>query len=252
MRILTVDIETSPIDAYVWGLWQQNVYLPAIKKPTRMLSWCAKWYGEDEVMWASEHHHGAEDMVHAIYELVNEADAIVGWNSKNFDMKHLNREFIELELTPPTNYAHIDLLLTVRQNFKFPSNKLDYVAGALLGEHKLDTGGFGLWAACLQGDPEAWQKMVDYNIEDVLLTERMYDKLKGWIKNHPNWALYVEDQEKPVCRNCASEDIHKRGQEYDTTGVFAYQRYKCNSCGTNLRGRKSMKGSVKQSPQVLK
>jgi hypothetical protein len=252
MRILTLDIETSPIDAYVWGLWQQNIGLHGIKEPTRMLSWSAKWYDEDEVMYASEFEHGQEDMIQAVYELVNEADAIVGWNSKNFDMKHLNREFVEQGLAPPTQYHNIDLLTVVRQNFKFPSNKLDYVAGVLLGEHKLDTGGFGLWVACLKGDPAAWAKMVDYNIEDVLLTERMYDRLKGWIKNHPNWGLYIEDQDAPVCRNCGSEHIHKKGAEYDTTGLFAYKRYKCIDCGANLRGRKNVKGNAKKSPQILK
>ena len=252
MKILTLDIETSPIDAYVWGLWQQNVGLHGIKEPTRMLSWSAKWYGDDEVMYASEFHHGHKNMVKEAYRLVNEADAIVGWNSKNFDMKHLNREFVELGLAPPTSYHNIDLLLTARQNFKFPSNKLDYVAGVLLGEHKMDTGGFGLWVACMEGDGEAWDKMVDYNIEDVLLTERMYDRLQGWIKNHPNHALFVEDQDAPICRNCSSDHVISKGPEYDTTGVFAYQRYKCVDCGANLRGRKSFKGTQKKSPQVLK
>jgi len=252
MKILTLDIETSPIDAYVWGLWQQNVNIAGINNPTRMLSWAAKWYGEKEVLSMNEFDHGEDNMVRGIYDLVNQADAIVGWNSKNFDMKHLNREFVERGFVPPTEYKHIDLLATVRQQFKFPSNKLDYVAGILLNEHKMDTGGFGLWLGCLAGDAKAWAKMVKYNVADVKLTERMYDRLKGWIKNHPNWGLYIEDQDAPVCRNCGSEHIHKKGDEYDTTGLFAYARYKCVTCGANLRGRKSVKGKAKVSKQVLK
>jgi DNA polymerase elongation subunit (family B) len=252
MKILTIDIETSPHDAYAWGLWQQNIGLAMLKSPTRVISWSAKWYDEDEVMWASEYHHGREEMIREAYELVNEADVIVGYNSKAFDMKHLSREFIELDLVPPTPYHDVDLLTVVRKNFKFASNKLDYVAGVLLGEHKLSTGGFGLWAACLKGSKKAWNTLVDYNIADVELTERLYDKLKGWITNHPNHALYVEDQDALICRNCGGSHVVSKGQEYSTTGVFAYQRYKCRDCGANLRGRKNMKGTFKKSPQVLK
>ena len=254
MKILVLDIETSPIDGYVWGLWQQNLQIDRINDPTRTLSWAAKWVGSDEVLFASEAQMSHEDMILEVYDLVNEADAIVGWNSRAFDMKHLNREFLELGLAPPTNYHDIDLLLTVKKHFKFPSNKLDYVAGVLLGEHKLETGGFGLWRAVLEGDKDAWKLMEDYNIDDVILTEKMYHYLKGWITNHPNHGLYIEDQDAPVCRNCGSSHVISKGPEYDTTGVFAYQRYKCMEpdCGANLRGRKAIKGKQKESKQVLK
>jgi len=252
MKILILDIETSPNDAWVWGIWQQNIGLNQLKGATRTLSWAAKWYHKDEVMYASERTHSHEDMIRIVYDLINEADVVVGWNSKNFDRKHLNREFIELGLPPTTQATDVDLLNVVRKHFKFPSNKLDYVAGVLLGEHKLDTGGFALWVECMNGNKEAWKKMEDYNIEDALLTERMYDRLKGWITNHPNHGLYIEDQEDPVCRNCGGSHVIKKGQEYDATGMFAYQRYKCTDCGANLRGRRHIKGGIKKSPQVLK
>lgn len=252
MKILTLDIETSPIDGYVWGLWQQNLMIDRIITPTRTLSWAAKWYGSDEVLYASEDTHSRKDMILEIYDLINEADAIVGFNSKAFDLKHLNREFIELGLAPPTPHQDIDLLLVVRKHFKFPSNKLDYVAGVLLDEHKLSTGGFGLWRAVLEGDKKAWRLMEDYNIQDVIVTERLYDKLKGWITNHPNHGLYIEDQDTPICRNCGSDHVHSKGGEYTNTGMFSYQRYKCQDCGANLRGRKAVKGTQKKSKQVLR
>lgn len=252
MKILTLDIETSPHAGYFWGLWQQNIGLNMLGEPTRMLSWAAKWYGDKEVLYANEFSHGTEDMVKAVYELVNEADVIVGYNSINFDMKHLNREFIEQGLLPPTPYQNIDLFFVVKKNFKFPSNKLDYVAGVLLNRHKLSHAGFQLWLDCMAGKASAWKKMMDYNIEDVLITEELYDHLKGWITNHPNHALYVEDQDNLVCRNCGSTHIHSKGGEFTSTGVFAYQRYKCVDCGANLRGRKAIKGTRKISPQVLK
>jgi DNA polymerase elongation subunit (family B)/DNA-directed RNA polymerase subunit RPC12/RpoP len=247
MRVLILDIETSPIDAFTWGLWQQNVGLSQVKAPTRMLSWAAKWEGEDEVMYASERNHSHEDMVMEIYDLVNEADAIVHYNGTAFDMKHLNREFVEIGLPPPLKYKNIDLLRVVKSQFKFPSNKLDYVAGVLLGEHKMDTGGFGLWVAVLNGDDEAWRKMEDYNIEDVLLTERLYHRVQGWVPGHPNRALWVADQSAPICPNCGSAHLVKKGVERPAR-VNAYQRYKCSDCGANSRGREIV---TKAGPGVL-
>ena len=94
--------------------------------------------------------------------------------------------------------------------------------------------------------------MRKYNIQDVVITEDLYDLIKGWIKNHPNHALYVEDQDSPICRNCSSSAVKSNGPEYDTTGVFAYQRYKCNDCGANLRGRDAFKGQKSVSLQVVK
>lgn len=247
MKILTLDIETSPIVGYVWGLWQQNLMIDRIIEPTRMLTWAAKWEGEDYVYLGSESFQSHEDMVLEIYDLVNEADAIVGFNSQSFDMKHLNREFVELGLDIPTKYKNIDLLRVVKTNFKFPSNKLDYVAGVLLGEHKAETGGFSLWARCLAGDKEAWATMEAYNIEDVLLTERLYQRLQGWVPAHPNRALWIEDQSEPVCPNCGSKHVVLKGVERPAR-VNAYHRYKCNDCGANSRGRSIVK---KAGPGVL-
>lgn len=236
MRVLTLDIETCPMEAYVWHMYGDYVSLDQLRAPTRMLSWAAKWEEEDYAYLASERTHTHEDMVHAIYELVDEADAVVHFNGQAFDMKHLNREFVEQGLPPPTKYKNIDLLRVVKSQFKFPSNKLDYVAGVLLGEHKIDTGGFGLWKAVLENDTAAWRLLEDYNVEDVLLTERLYHHLQGWIPGHPNRALWVEDQSNPICPNCGSKHLVKRGVERPSR-VNAYQRYKCSNCGANSRGR---------------
>ena len=236
MKVLTLDIETAPLEAYVWHMYGDYVSLDQLNAPTRMLSWAAKWEDEDVVTYASERTHTRRDMVLDIYDLVDEADAIVHYNGTAFDMKHLNREFVEQELDPPSNYKNIDLLRAIKRRFKFPSNKLDYVAGILLGEHKIDTGGFNLWRRVLDGEAAAWMEMERYNCQDVELTERLYHRIQGWIPGHPNRALWIEDQENPHCPNCGSSSVVKRGVERPAR-VNAYQRYKCNDCGANSRGR---------------
>lgn len=236
MKVLFLDIETAPIEAYVWSLWKQNIGLNQIISPTRVLSWAAKWEGEEDVYFCGENIATHEEMVQEIYDMVDEADAIVHYNGTQFDMKHLNREFVELGLAPPCTYKNIDLLRTVKRMFKFPSNKLDYVAGALGIGEKVPHEGMPLWIACIEGDPDAWKRMEEYNVQDVLLLEELYNVMQGWIPGHPNRALWVEDQSKPVCPNCGSTHVQKRGIERPAR-VNGYQRYKCMDCGANSRGR---------------
>ena len=101
-RILALDLETSPNLAHVWGLWQQNVGLNQLLESTEVICFGARWLGEEEVEFRSVHHDGKKKMLKRAWELLNEADAVMGWNSKGFDMKHLNREFLENGLTPPS------------------------------------------------------------------------------------------------------------------------------------------------------
>ncbi|MDA8440548.1 MAG: hypothetical protein M0Z51_17040, partial [Propionibacterium sp.] len=54
-RVLTFDIETRPINAYVWGLWDQNVGLTQIVDPGGVMCFAAKWYGEKGVLFYSDH-----------------------------------------------------------------------------------------------------------------------------------------------------------------------------------------------------
>lgn len=237
MKMLFLDIETTPIDAWVWQVWSENIGPHKIKEPTRMLSWAAKWEGEDYAYFAGEHTHDREVMVNEIYTLMDAADVIVTYNGKRFDIKHLNREFLLAGLPPPTNYKQIDLLQVVKSTFSFPHNKLDYVAQALDIGEKVEHNGMPLWLECMEGNPAAWKKMEEYNIQDVLLLEELYGRLQGWIRNHPNRILWIEDQDEPRCPNCLSENVVRKGIERPAN-VNAYQRYKCRDCGANSRGRK--------------
>ena len=55
-KILLYDIETAPIQAYVWGLWDNNVALNQIETDWYILSWSAKWLGtpENETMYEDQ------------------------------------------------------------------------------------------------------------------------------------------------------------------------------------------------------
>lgn len=236
MKILLLDIETSPLTVYAWGLWKQNINTKQIVDSSSMLCWAAKWLGKEEVYFSSVL-HGKKKMLKGIYKLLEEADAVVHYNGSRFDIPTLNKEFLEADMLPPAPYAQIDLLKTARQQFRFPSNKLDYVGRALGLGQKVSHEGFELWIKCMNKDKEAWERMEAYNKQDVLLLEKVYIRFLPWIKNHPNKAL--KHDKELSCPSCLSNNLMRRGFNFSKTGK--YQRYQCQDCGTWSSERKTEK-----------
>ena len=236
MKILFLDIETTPMTAHTWGLWDQNISINQILEHTEVMCFGAKWYGKDKVVFKSLHHNGKEDMLKEIHKLIDEADAVVGWNSAAFDIKHLNREFLEAGMFPPSPAKDIDLMRAVKSKFKFPSNKLDYVAQKLGVGAKVKHSGFDLWIQCMANNKKAWKEMKEYQIQDVELLVDLYEKLRPWITTHPNAALH--DDVDSGCRTCTSLNLERRGFAISSTGK--YQRYQCKDCGSWMKGTKSL------------
>jgi hypothetical protein len=239
MKILLLDIESSPNTAHVWGLWQQNVGLKQLMESSYVLCWAAKWLGEEEILFDSVHQSKPRNMLKKIHSLISEADAVIHYNGTKFDMPTLNKEFLLFGMNPPAPYKQIDLLRTMRSQFRFPSNKLDYVAQRLGLGSKTEHEGHELWVKCMNGDKEAWKTMEKYNKQDVVLLEQVYNRVLPWIKNHPNHNLFNEEA---VCPTCSSTYLHKRGTAISSVGT--YQRYQCKSCGTWSQGTKAIKSSV--------
>ena len=227
-KILSLDIETSPVVAHAWGLFKQNIAISQILERPRTMCFGAKFLDQRKVHFYSEFHHEPDVMYHAVHALLDEADVVMSYNGDRFDLPRLNTEFVLMGLTPPSPYKSIDLLKVMRSNFAFPSNKLAYVSEQLGLAGKVKHEGHSLWIRCLAGDPKAWAIMKKYNIQDVKLLEEMYEKLKPWIKAHPHVGLY--SGETDCCPNCGSLELERRGYVVKTTGK--YQRYRCRTCGT--------------------
>lgn len=237
MKILALDLETSPLIAHVWGMWQQNVGLNQLMESTRVICWGARWTDKKSVIFRSEFHHGREQMLEDLHAALDEADALLTWNGASFDMKHCNREFLEAGMLPPSPLKQIDLMRSVKKTFRFPSNKLQYVSRALGLEGKAATGGHDLWVQCLAGNRQAWATMRKYQKQDVDLLIDLYQKLLPWIDNHPSVALYDESE---GCPNCGSGDLRKEGFAF--TGLGKYQRFVCKACGRWSKSGKRIAG----------
>lgn len=238
-KILLIDLETAPLTAYVWGLFDQNVSVDQIVEHGYVLCASWKWLGDGKVRYVQV--NGNEKAaLKELHNALDSADFVVHYNGTKFDIPTLNREFVLAGMAPPSPVKEIDLLRTVRKKFKFNSNKLDYVCQRLGLGNKVHHKGMALWKECMEGGRAAWAVMKKYNIHDVVLLEKLYKALLPWVHQHPNISLITEG--KLVCPKCGSK--HRRKKGFQHTATRTYQRYQCSGCGGWFRSVKSEKSAT--------
>lgn len=230
-NVLVIDVETSPHLVRSFNLWNANINPEMIVEQSRVLCFAANWYPAKRVdvycEWDADGHAG---MVQALWDLLDRADIVCGYNSNGFDLKHINRELILAGLNPPSPYQTIDLLKTVRARFKFPSNRLGQIGQSLDIGAKLDTGGWALWQGVLDGDEKARRKFARYCKQDVRLTADLLMVLAPWIKGVPHAGLWNGDMAS--CYACGSSELVPDGISYTKTAH--YLRMAC-ACGAFSR-----------------
>jgi DNA polymerase elongation subunit (family B) len=226
MNLLTIDIETRPIVAYAWGIRDQNIGINQIIEPGGILSFAAKFHGKREVHFRSAWDDGELALLRAAHRLLDEADAVMGWNSDRFDVRWLYGQFVKHGMSRPSPFVKVDLMKSARHYLYLPSYKLDFVAQFLGVGQKVKTGGFELWTDVLAGCPKAQALMKRYNIADTKLTEAVFDRLseKGWVRGLPNYAI----EGGHACPHCGSERLQARGYQHSKTR--RYKRYQCRDC----------------------
>lgn len=238
-RVLIFDIETSPMEVYVWHFFQRFIPpMESLKKDWAVLTWSAKWLFDDEIMSDRVSIKEAmqrkdKSVIKSLWDLFEKADILVGHNCDNFDVRRANLRFLVNGLGPPMPYRTIDTKKESKKVFAASSYKLDYLNRQLGLDRKIETK-FELWDRCVSGDEKALFEMEDYNRHDITATEELYMIIRPWIKSHPNMSLYVESDGK-ICQVCQSEKIKWKGFYYTPAGK--YKAFRCRNCGAIGRSR---------------
>ena len=159
-RILLIDIETAPILADVWRLFDQDVSLNQIVKDWHLLAWGAKWLDapEDEMFYFDQSKarevENDKTIIKEAWKLLNQADIVVTHNGISFDIPRLNARFAYHGLPPVSPFKHHDTKVIAKKYFGFTSNKLEYLAGFLKVPVqkmvKRQFAGHYLWRECLR------------------------------------------------------------------------------------------------------
>lgn len=242
-RILIWDIETSPIEGKVWGLYDQTLGLNQINSDWSILSFCCKWYGEKKVHYfdtsKQKNLRDDKELVKKLWDFLDEADIVISQNGTSFDSKKVKARMIMHGMKPPSSYREIDTLRIAKKHFGFTSNKLAYLTANLCTKKKklshAQFPGMSLWIEYLKGNKKAFKEMKEYNIMDVLALEELYEILIPW-DNRINFSAYIDGGED-VC-SCGSTHFQKNGMYY--TNSSKVQRYRCVECGSEKRGRTNL------------
>lgn len=254
-RILLIDIETAPILANVWKIWDENVGLDQIESDMHLLSFAAKWFGERGIIYSDQSLKkdvtNDKDLLKKIRSLMEEADLVIAQNGRAFDLPTIKARMIYHRIPPPPPVRIIDTLDQAKKNFRFTSNKLEYLAKFLgcpiiKDEHR-EFPGIKLWKECVAGNQRAWKVMRRYNSHDVLSLEPVYIAMRPWITQHPNVGMYI-DSDKPLCPKCGSEHLTKSKNRVTQKGK--YTQYQCQNCGGYCRDAVQLESKSKLKLQL--
>lgn len=243
LNILYWDIETSPCLSYHYQHWKVNIRQDQSVKQSHLLSISYAFNDEDPVGFKLDPEDVKDEndltLVVNMIEAIEKADVIVGYNSKNFDLKVLNTRALYWDLAPIKPTKHIDIYEQIKKTFRFPSNSLGNVSAYLQLEGKLINEP-GLWRRCmefwnLEECEKALEDMLTYNKQDIIATRDLYYRVRGWSKQSANLGAITNivnnKSETLRCSKCASDDVVSMDGSIAFTNVKGFQMYRCNNCG---------------------
>jgi hypothetical protein len=232
---LFYDIETSYTKGIFWSpgpgqniLPQQILVYPKII----CISW--KWEGEKTVYnldWNVKKQCD-KSILQKFIPILDQADEIVAHNGDGFDIKWIRTRALAHSLEMRDYYNSIDTLKACRYYFNLPSNKLGEVAKYFKLDAKGDPGGLSTWIDIIENkDPKALKRMIDYCNQDVVVLEKVFNKIKPYIKPKSNYAV-LNNGERYECPECGTSDIRLTKTYVTTAGTVKRQlRCKDSKCG---------------------
>lgn len=247
-RILILDVErvAGITQQFFWDrgdLKNRYVHHETVIREPRTTIVCAKWYDSPEIIRLAEWDKGGrKTFLRAIYDLMAEADIIVGHNLDNADVPWLKGDLFLPRIGHPHRPNHkplppsktVDTLKVLRREFKSgaPFKSLDAFCQIVGIPSKTDKYDRDAMERAVAGSTEDRERLTDYCAGDVVATQWLYDWERPHIKNHP--ALFVDGQSKlDTCRACGdkTKPIAKRY----VADVFTYTMQRCVNCGWHGR-----------------
>jgi ribosomal protein S27AE/DNA polymerase elongation subunit (family B) len=241
-KIILFDIETLPALATTFSLWPQSIPHDNIIKDWSIVCICWKELNSDKVNSVSVLDDAGRlkrdvyddfTVVNVFRRAIEDADILIGHNSKKFDFKRLNARLIIHGLDPiPPKIHQVDTLQEVKKIAAFTCNRLDYLGKVLTGSGKVETSK-GLWLRAVQKDKQAIAEMVNYCKGDVTLLEEVYLKLLPYMKSHPAVGALGGQDKNNSCPKCGSTTFITRHTKhvFTATGIPRIQR-QCKNCNS--------------------
>jgi len=229
---LFFDIETSPNIGFFWSSgYKLNIPHDNIIQERAVICVCYKWEHEKQTQYLTWNNGDDRELLEKFMQIMDSADEVVGQNSDNFDIKWLRTRCLSHGIQAQPEYQSVDTYKLAKKYFRFNSNKLDYMSSFMGFGNKLHTG-YDLWKKIvLNNDQKAMNQMVKYCKKDVLLLEKVHNKMKNYVKHKTHVAI-VEGQTKLDCPECSSTNTRFNGNRVSAAGIKS-KKLQCQNCGKN-------------------
>lgn len=236
-KILIYDIETSRgVFKAFWTGKQYLGYKSMVKEP-KIISISWKWLGEDKIhhlTWDKD--QSDKDMVKEFLVHYNSADMLIGQNNDNFDNRWVQARAMKYGFDFNTYLRSFDIMKQNKKLFRVVSYSMDYTAKFLNVTFKQSHEGIKMWDMIEDGTPEEQkeylQKMVDYNVGDIVTTEEIYLKNRKYYGHKTHFGV-LNGEEKYTCPNCGSSNI----ELYKTTVTPAGTIQRVMKCNCEVKYR---------------
>jgi hypothetical protein len=232
LRQLLWDIETSPNIGLFWRAgFDINILHDAIIKERSVITIAYKFAGEKKVRaLAWDKNQCDKAMLAEFSDVAKDADEAIAHFGDRFDLPWVRTRMLYHGLNPLSIDKTIDTKAWASKYFYFNSNKLDYIAKLLGIGGKLDTE-FSMWKEILlDNNRDVLARMVEYNKHDVVLLEKVYDKLKLHVKPKSH-AGVLANGAIWSCPRCGSEKVSVSKTKVTASGVRQFQMHCRDGCG---------------------
>lgn len=236
LRVIFFDEETSLIEYAGFSLWQDSIPISNVIRDWHIICVGYKLLGEKKTHLISvlqdpkRFKKDFNDDFYVVSELrkvLASADILVAHNGLRFDIKKFNARLIYHNLEPLPPIKFIDTLKEIKKIADITSNKLDYLGTFLKIGNKIHTGA-NLWMRVLRGEESAIKKMGVYCKNDVVLLEKVYLRIRKYIKSSP-----VNLYKLPQCPFCKMSSLYKKTHKVNAKGKISTQ-YQCKFCGKHI------------------
>jgi len=251
-RVLILDLERVPMWTKPLPVWDMKGLQYRRLSPNDIESWgrticlAYQWLGGPIEFIAEWQDGGRDGYLRAAKRLLEEADVLIGHNSKGFDFPHLKGDLMMAGLGTVPEPKHVDTLLLARRHANWEANHLDTLTKRLNIPAKTDKYRIDVAMAAVDGDVKAQRKLERYNRGDVRATKGLALKFRPYWD--VNLGLFAEDPGRPTCPACSSPRLQRRG--VSVKAALRYPRYQCQKCGKWSTSKSAEKGlaSVEMRP----
>lgn len=228
---LFFDIETSYNVVSVWNIGREiSISHDNLLKERAVICVSYKWADDPKVYSLVWKNGEDKQLIKNFIKVLDQASEIIGHNSDKYDLRFLRARAIKHNLAMAPKYTTIDTLKLARRGFSFNSNRLDYLGKFFGVGGKMDTGGFKLWQKIIMdNDKSALAKMVRYCNRDVLVLEKIYNRLNKYTEAKTH-AGVLQGKSRCSCPNCASDNLIVKATKITVSGLKNKQ-LQCQNCG---------------------